>query len=233
MKYATASAFDRAMTDILQRRARETGVSYQHLRKEVAFDRVLSRLAKAAPDHFLLKGGVAIDYRMAGARSTKDIDLSTRGSLDEFTEILRQAINTDLGDYFAIAVIADPERPTEEVETYRFSLDVSLRLRTLLKTSNVLGTPVVPTPVIRKLRYITALRERAHDPDFKRRPTERTNYFRVAAKHKYRTGTQFFNGKAIQYLVIVPNVILVQPVAYRFYRLRRACAFAPVRKCNI
>ena len=40
-------------------------------RKRVAFDRLLARLAATAPDRWLLKGGFALDLRLAErARST-------------------------------------------------------------------------------------------------------------------------------------------------------------------
>jgi len=41
-----------------------SGVSLVRLRKSVAFDRLLARLFTVAPDRWVLKGGLALDYRL-------------------------------------------------------------------------------------------------------------------------------------------------------------------------
>ncbi len=43
-KYATATAFRRALEERLKQRAREEQVDLQRLRRQVAFDRLLARL---------------------------------------------------------------------------------------------------------------------------------------------------------------------------------------------
>jgi hypothetical protein len=47
-KYATAAAFRRALEDRLQDIAGKEGVDLQRLRRQVAFDRLLTRLFQAA-----------------------------------------------------------------------------------------------------------------------------------------------------------------------------------------
>ena len=62
--------------------SRDGGLSLVRLRKSVAFDRLLARLFAVAPDRWVLKGGLALDYRLGGkARTTMDVDLA--GARDE------------------------------------------------------------------------------------------------------------------------------------------------------
>jgi hypothetical protein len=81
-KYATAAAFRRALEDRLQDIARKEAVDLQRLRRQVAFDRLLTRLFQAGRPPALpwvLKGGCAMELRIDAARTTKDIDLTMRG----------------------------------------------------------------------------------------------------------------------------------------------------------
>ena len=83
-RYATATAFRRALEDRLQDIARKEGVDLQRLRRQVAFDRLLARLFQAAQASALpwaLKGGYAMELRIKAARTTKDIDLTMRSVL--------------------------------------------------------------------------------------------------------------------------------------------------------
>ncbi|PYU35645.1 MAG: hypothetical protein DMG31_03405 [Acidobacteria bacterium] len=59
-RYATAAAFRRALEDRLQDIAGNESVDLQRLRRQLAFDRLLARLFKAAQPRALpwvLKGG--------------------------------------------------------------------------------------------------------------------------------------------------------------------------------
>jgi hypothetical protein len=79
MRYPTAAAFRRALEDRLNRRARTTGETATRLRKNVVFQRLLARLLVVSPGRWILKGGLALDFRLsdrgARPRSTKDVDL--------------------------------------------------------------------------------------------------------------------------------------------------------------
>jgi len=56
---------------------RDAGVPIQRIRKAVLFERLLARLQLVAPDRWLLKGALALDFRFgAGARATNDMDLA-------------------------------------------------------------------------------------------------------------------------------------------------------------
>ena len=79
MKYATAAAFRQALDDRLKSEAESTGIGVSRLRKRVAFELLLRRLLTLAPDRWVLKGALALDFRLPmGTRPTKDIDLDRR-----------------------------------------------------------------------------------------------------------------------------------------------------------
>lgn len=71
MRYRDAVAFRQALEQRLKASAGD-GPRLSRDRKRVAFDRLLVRLAAAAPDQWLLKGGFALDLRLAErARATR------------------------------------------------------------------------------------------------------------------------------------------------------------------
>ena len=105
MKYRSAPDFRQALEGRLPALSQETGRSTVRLRKEVAFDRLLARLVATAPDRWLLKGALALDYRFGShARTTRDIDLATVGDEASATTNLLAAQAVDLGDFFSFAI---------------------------------------------------------------------------------------------------------------------------------
>jgi len=117
-KYATAAAFRRALEDRLQDIAGKESVDLQRLRRQVAFDRLLARLFKAAQPSALpwaLKGGYAMELRIKAARTTKDIDLTMRGVLSPGEKIddkknlvvlekLQEAVAFGSDDFFVFTI---------------------------------------------------------------------------------------------------------------------------------
>ena len=92
MKYKTAGAFRRALEERLREQSLKDGQSLTRLRKMVAFDRFLARLAKKEPEAWIVKGGFALQLRLGDrARTTKDIDVSAtnRWSREETSAHLR------------------------------------------------------------------------------------------------------------------------------------------------
>jgi hypothetical protein len=105
--YASGRAFRQALESRLREQALRTSTPLVRLRKLVAFDRFLARLACAQPQPWLLKGGFALQLRLADrARLTKDIDLLLRLPDADARLLLQQAVARDLGDWFAFAVAA-------------------------------------------------------------------------------------------------------------------------------
>ncbi len=105
MKYDTAEAFRAALDQRIRNEATTTGLPVMRLRKRVAFERFLARLAIAEPGSWVLKGAFALELRLGvRTRATKDIDLA--GADDEQTATTRliaaQAI--DLHDHFSFDV---------------------------------------------------------------------------------------------------------------------------------
>ena len=114
--YATSTAFRRALEDRLIRMASNENVDVQRLRREVAFDRFLTRLFQKDAAPWMLKGGYAMELRIKGARATRDIDLAVRDTLNEkaggLLEALQKAAAQDLNDFFVFQVGA----PTTDIE---------------------------------------------------------------------------------------------------------------------
>jgi hypothetical protein len=82
------------------------------LRKNVAFDRLLARLLVVAPDRWVLKGALALDYRLGHrARTTKDIDLVRRDDVAVATMDFLAVQTCDLDDYFTFAMRTGAELP--------------------------------------------------------------------------------------------------------------------------
>lgn len=106
MKYESGAAFRQALEQRLLARARETGTSLVRLRKAVTFDRLLARFAVAAPDSWVLKGALALDYWIGErTRTTKDIDLMRTGDEKVAAEDLVAALQVDLGDFFTFSIV--------------------------------------------------------------------------------------------------------------------------------
>lgn len=63
--------------------------------------RFLARLIAIAPGEWVLKGGLALDYRIGGqARTTVDVDLLHAPDMARVTEVFRTAESLDLGEFF-------------------------------------------------------------------------------------------------------------------------------------
>lgn len=107
MKYRDAVAFRAALEDRLKATRRGDPAALSRDRKRVAFDRFLVRMVAVAPESWSLKGGFALDLRMADrARSTKDIDIAWRPA-DDVLDVLITAASHDAGDFFHFEIERD------------------------------------------------------------------------------------------------------------------------------
>ncbi len=101
MRYKSGAAFRQALEQRLLPRSRETGTSLVRLRKAVVFDRLLARLVVAAPQRWVLKGALALDFRLGErTRTTKDMDLIRNDSEEAATSDLMSAQAVQLDDFF-------------------------------------------------------------------------------------------------------------------------------------
>jgi hypothetical protein len=114
-RYATATAFRQALEARLMNLARTEHVDIQRLRRQVAFDRLLCRLFHDPKAPWSLKGGYAMELRLAMARTTRDIDLSVRQRItggkkalnSKLLDMLQAAAGVELGDFF-IFLMGEP-----------------------------------------------------------------------------------------------------------------------------
>jgi len=120
--YDTPYAFRMALEERLRTMSQRQGVDLQRLRRRVAFERLLARLFAGTEPPWLLKGGYALELRLAHrARSTRDLDLSvpspewldlpsegapSQDRADKLHECLQLAAARDLGDGFRFLIRA-------------------------------------------------------------------------------------------------------------------------------
>lgn len=104
-RYGSAVSFRSALEQRLRAEAFDSGIPLNRLRKDAAFNRLLARLHKAAPDDWALKGGLALIGRLgAGVRATKDADANWRGTRSDLEEALATVEDSDLGDWFSFTI---------------------------------------------------------------------------------------------------------------------------------
>jgi len=78
--YDTAAAFRHAIEARLNQRASEDGVEVNRVRRGFVFERIMARLEVADPGAWVVKGGMALEWRLGKrARGTRDLDLVLRG----------------------------------------------------------------------------------------------------------------------------------------------------------
>jgi len=112
MRYENGASFRRALEDRLRAISLENGVPLVRLRKMVAFDRFLARLLQGRPGAWVVKGGLALQLRLADrARTTKDIDVALMAPCPDLHQALVHAALLDLGDWFQFEV----EQPEMEL----------------------------------------------------------------------------------------------------------------------
>ena len=105
LRYGDAVAFRQALEQRLRTHAAGEGARLGRDRKRIAFDRLLARLEEAAPDRWLLKGGFALDLRLADrARTTRDVDIEWQAAEDELHETLIEAAALTTDDFFSFAI---------------------------------------------------------------------------------------------------------------------------------
>lgn len=109
MRYETAEAFRTALEQRLKNEAEASGIALIRLRKRVAFERFLARLAASESSGWVLKGAFALELRLGlRTRTTKDIDLGRADDEEAATEHLNTAARVDLGDFFDFEVRRTP-----------------------------------------------------------------------------------------------------------------------------
>lgn len=131
MRYKSAAAFRMALEQRLKTEAERTGFSLARLRKRVAFELFLRRLAQVAPDRWVLKGALALDFRLGGAsRPTKDIDLGRDDDEAAAIEDIAAVQRLRLDDFFTfMASRTDAFDEVDEFQAIRFRVRAELAER--------------------------------------------------------------------------------------------------------
>jgi hypothetical protein len=105
MRYASASAFRSALEQRLRNRAEQSGVPLVRLRKAIVFDRFLARILANGTDQWVVKGALALDFRLGDVtRTTKDIDLVHRQGIETAEQALIDAQRLEADDFFEISL---------------------------------------------------------------------------------------------------------------------------------
>lgn len=104
--YGDAAAFRAALETRLRRAALESRVPLDRLRKEVATQRMIARLAASEhADGWVLKGALVLLVRLDhAARATKDADTTWRYDAALLDDALDDAAGCDLGDGFEFQI---------------------------------------------------------------------------------------------------------------------------------
>ena len=131
MRYESAAAFRMALEQRMKTEADRTGSDLARLRKRVAFELFLRRLVQVAPDRWVLKGALALDFRLGGAsRSTKDIDLGRDDDEEAAIEDIAAAQRLRLDDFFTFtASRTDAFDEVDEFQAIRFHVRAELAER--------------------------------------------------------------------------------------------------------
>ncbi len=182
MRYTTPPAFRRALEDRLKTLSGADPARLARLRKRIVFERLLARLVAAAPQAWVLKGGFALELRLADhARSTKDVDLAWRAEEDEMLDALLDAVARDLGDFFVFSLERADIAPELLRGTHRFRVVASLAGRPfesfvldvgshegplaeqdLLTTADLLGFAGIPPVTVPTLPLAVQVAEKLH-----------------------------------------------------------------------
>lgn len=128
MRYETASAFRQALDERLKIERFKTRMSVGRLRKRVAFELLLRRFVTVAPDRWMLKGALALDYRLSAVtRPTMDVDLGRSDNLDAAMIDIAAVQSVEMDDFFSFAI----ERDRNLAENFEI-VAVRFRVRSFL-----------------------------------------------------------------------------------------------------
>ena len=146
MKYNTGAAFRAALEARLSQDTSGTQ-DIARRRRAIAFDRLLARLAVADHDCWVLKGGAALEFRLADrARTTKDIDLALLDDADPVDVLLDDLGSDPFGDHFDFTIDKRRELGAHDDRgpVTRLSIDARLGGRTFERFVVDIVTPTSP-----------------------------------------------------------------------------------------
>jgi hypothetical protein len=116
--YDTPQALRTALESRIRNESAVTGLAPDRLRRRVVVQRIVTRVQRAEPGRWVVKGGMAMEVRLHdAARLTKDLDLGLRETdvdPEDLRDRLIEALSRDEdGDNFVFAV-GVPSRMMED-----------------------------------------------------------------------------------------------------------------------
>ena len=91
-KYKTVEAFRAALDARARKEATRTRRPLQRVLNVFLMQRFLARTIDELGDRMTVKGGMALELRLAQARATKDVDLRLDGRLEHHLALLRERV---------------------------------------------------------------------------------------------------------------------------------------------
>lgn len=138
--YATPEAFKQALEQRL-RTSTKSGFNVSRNRQLLVFDRFLARIIAAFGNAAILNGGLALELRIEGARTTKDIDLRMTGSPEGILARLQGAARRNLGDFLSFEIMPDRHHPEIKNDGIQYE---GLRFRTECRLAGkIYGQPSI------------------------------------------------------------------------------------------
>lgn len=148
-KYGSATGMRMALEERLKKISKDEAIDIIKLRRHVSFDRLLARIFFSAPDDIIVKGGYAIELRLDYARTTKDVDISFKGTPNGFwvndkeklQEYLQQCASVDLDDFFDFVIgSASLDLENAPYGGYRFPVETRMAGRLFSRFSIDMAT---------------------------------------------------------------------------------------------
>jgi hypothetical protein len=117
-EFCSPAAFRASVEQRLRAHARQLGIPAYIVRRQAALERLIARLMVVAPDHWALKGGLAIETRLGlRARASVDLDIDHPQGAEAAREEFARAVARDLDDHFSFTI-----REVRELRTDATSL---------------------------------------------------------------------------------------------------------------
>jgi predicted nucleotidyltransferase component of viral defense system len=130
-RFATSTAYRQALEARLL--AAHGSERVQRGRKRLVTERLVVRLQDQQPSGFLVKGGFALELRLAGdSRTTRDLDVAAAGEVgsgaDAVADEIEAACRIDARDGFEMRSARAPEEiaATQKAKTFRFTIEAWL-----------------------------------------------------------------------------------------------------------
>jgi Nucleotidyl transferase AbiEii toxin, Type IV TA system len=194
--YQTPSAFKTALEARLRKRSGNRGSSLRRERQLVVFSRLLVRLNQEFADMFILKGGLALEFRIQEARTTREVDLGMMGSPEKTLQRLQTAGRIDAADYMTFEIERGEDLAGLQVQYVghryralpllagkeygaRFGIDIVFGepfygAPDVLSGDDSLSFIHLPAPLVRLCPVVTHIAEKLHAYSYPRVSNSRT-----------------------------------------------------------